>query len=313
LIMRKVVIGTRGSKLALRQTEWVRFRLEAAHPGIEVHIKLITTRGDRATDISLPKLGEQGKGLFTKELEEEMLAGLIDLAVHSLKDLPTELPQGLHIGAICERQEPRDALIARPGINSFQGLPEGARIGTSSLRRKVQALALRPDLRLEAARGNVDTRLRKLDQGLYDAMILAAAGLIRLGLQDRLTELLSPQIMLPAIGQGALAIETRRDDEKINQLVRALDHAETRLACQAERAFLAELGGGCLVPIAALAWIEGDWLKLDGLVASPDGSKIVRGQRSGPTPEAETIGKQLAEELLGRGAKELLSAARPHP
>lgn len=308
--MSRVVIGTRGSKLALRQAEWVKSRLEAAHPGLEIQMKIITTRGDRIGDLPLPKLGQQGKGIFIKELEEEMLAGLIDLAVHSLKDLPTELPEGLHIGAICEREEPRDALVARPGINSFRELPKGARVGTSSLRRKAQALALRPDLALEPARGNVDTRLRKLDEGLYDAIILAAAGLIRLGQADRATELLSPQIMLPAIGQGALAIETRRDDQAINSLVRALDHAETRLACQAERAFLAGLGGGCLVPIAALASIEGERLKLDGLVASPDGSKVVRGQKSGPMREAETIGKQLAEELLGRGAAELLSGAR---
>ena len=303
----KVVIGTRGSKLALWQTNWVKRELERAYPGLQIEVQIISTKGDRVQDVSLPKLGEQGKGLFTKELEDAMIAGAIDLAVHSLKDLPTELPDRLHIGAICEREDVRDALVARTGINSFDDLSVGAKLGTSSLRRQAQIRARRPDLVILPVRGNVDTRLRKLDEGNFDAIILAAAGLHRLGFSSRITEHLSAQLVLPAVGQGALAIETRLDDASINQIVAAINHEQTRLACEAERAFLKGLGGGCLVPIAGHARVEADTLTLAGLVASVDGTKIVRDQRKGPARAAESIGKELADELLKRGADRILA------
>jgi len=303
----KLVIGTRGSQLALWQTNWVKSELERCHPGILVEVKIITTTGDRVQNISLPKLGEQGKGSFTKELEEAILANRVDLAVHSLKDLPTDFTAGLHIGAICEREDVRDALVARPGIGSFEQLPRGARIGTSSLRRHSQILAARPDLVIEPVRGNVDTRLRKLDEGQYDAIILAAAGLRRLGRADRITQYLDATLVLSAVGQGAIAIEAREEDATTNRLISPLNHEPTRLACQAERAFLRGLGGGCLVPIAALAKLDGRDLTLVGLVARPDGSEIVRATASGPMDSAAAIGLRLAGELLERGADRLLA------
>jgi hydroxymethylbilane synthase len=303
----KLVIGTRGSQLALWQTNWVKSKLEVCHPGIMVEVKIITTTGDRVQNISLPKLGEQGKGLFTKELEDAILDNRIDLAVHSLKDLPTDFTAGLHIGAICEREDVRDALAARPGIESFEQLPRGARIGTSSLRRHSQILAARPDLVIEPVRGNVDTRLRKLDEGQYDAIVLAAAGLRRLGRADRITQYLDETLVLSAVGQGAVAIEAREEDAKTNRLISPLNHEPTRLACQAERAFLKGLGGGCLVPIAALAKLDGNELTLAGLVARPDGSEIVRATASGPMEDAASIGLRLASELLERGADRLLA------
>jgi hydroxymethylbilane synthase len=302
----KITIGTRGSLLALWQTNWVKSQLEKHHPGIEVEIKVISTKGDRVLDVSLPKLGEQGKGLFTKELEDALFEHRADLAVHSLKDLPTELPAGLHIGAICEREDVRDALVARVGIRSFGEIPERAVIGTSSLRRQAQLLAARPDLVIEPIRGNVDTRLRKLDEGAYDAIVLAAAGLHRLGYADRITEHLGEELMVPAVGQGALAIETRADDSSIDEVIRVLDHEATRLACRAERAFLKGLGGGCLVPIAAHAMVDGDFMRLSGLVSSTDGSEIVRASHNGQAIDAELIGGQLADELLSRGAGRIL-------
>ncbi|HJQ70004.1 MAG TPA: hydroxymethylbilane synthase [Blastocatellia bacterium] len=303
---RKLIIGSRGSKLALWQTEWVKSELERLVPGLEIEIKVLTTKGDRVLDVSLPKLGEQGKGLFTAELEEALFGGTIDLAVHSLKDLPTELPSGLQIGSITEREDVRDALVAR-GVKAFDELPHGALIGTSSLRRLAQIRAARPDLVVEPVRGNVDTRLRKLDEGNFDAIILAAAGLRRLGYAGRITEYLSEELMLSAVGQGALAIETRADDEAVNEIVRRLNHDPTARACQAERAFLKGLGGGCLVPIAALARVEGDQVSLEGLVAAPDGSQIIRGRERGSAAESELIGQTLADQLLRRGAGRLLS------
>jgi hydroxymethylbilane synthase len=306
-LARKIIIGTRGSQLALWQTNWVKSEIEKHHPGIEVHIKTISTKGDRVLDVSLPKLGEQGKGLFTKELEDAILAQRIDLAVHSLKDLPTELPAGLKIGAICEREDSRDALVARAGINSFIELPHRSIIGTSSLRRQAQLRAARPDLELVPIRGNVDTRLRKLDEGGFDAIVLAAAGLHRLGHADRITELLGEDLVLPAVGQGALAIETRADDAEIDEIVQSLDHELTRLACTAERAFLKGLGGGCLVPIAAQARIEADVMTLSGLVASADGSEVMRDRRSGSAVKASLIGEELARDMLARGADRILS------
>jgi hydroxymethylbilane synthase len=303
----KIKIGTRGSQLALWQTNWVKSQIEKHYPGIEVEITIISTKGDRVLDVSLPKLGEQGKGLFTKELEDAIFEHRVDLAVHSLKDLPTELPSGLGIGAICEREDVRDALIARDPIRSIGELPQRAVIGTSSLRRQAQLRRARPDLIIEPVRGNVDTRLRKLDEGSFDAIVLAAAGLRRLGHANRITEHLSEDFMLPAVGQGALAIETRADDAVINEIVNTLDHEATRLACRAERAFLKGLGGGCLVPIAAHATIDAGTMLLTGLVASPDGSEALRDLQSGPSPDAEAIGQRLAVELLSRGADRILN------
>lgn len=305
-MIRKIIIGTRGSKLALWQTNWVKQELEKHAPAIEVEIQIISTKGDRVLDVSLPKLGEQGKGLFTKELEDAIFERRVDIAVHSLKDLPTELPAGLHIGAICEREDVRDALVASNDVQSFNDLPQGAVVGTSSLRRQAQILAVRPDLVIKPVRGNVDTRLRKLDSGEYDAIVLAAAGLHRLGFDDRITEHLSEELMLPAVGQGALAIETRSDDESVNLILQALDHKPTRQACRAERAFLKGLGGGCLVPIAAHARVQNGSLSLSGLVASTDGSQLVRSHQSGSIEDAESIGERLAKELISRGADKIL-------
>jgi hydroxymethylbilane synthase len=303
----KLTIGTRGSMLALWQTNWVKAELERQHAKLQIEVTIISTKGDRVLDVSLPKLGEQGKGLFTKELEDAMFANEIDLAVHSLKDLPTELPAGLCLGAICEREDVRDAFVARAGIASFTELPEGARVGTSSLRREAQIRVARPDLQILPIRGNVDTRLRKLDAGEYDAIILAAAGLRRLDYGNRITEYLNADVMLSAVGQGALGIETRAGDQRVNDLLKALDHRPTRLACLAERAFLKGLGGGCLVPIAAYCKVLDDALHLDGLVAKPDGSEIIRGELSAKSNEAERLGQRLADDLLQRGAKRLLA------
>jgi hydroxymethylbilane synthase len=307
--MQNIVIGTRGSQLALWQANWAKASLEQLHPGLLVEIRIITTKGDRVLDVSLPALGEQGKGLFTKELEDEMLAGDIDVAVHSLKDLPTEITKGLTIGAISEREDVRDALVARPGLKGFNGLPHGARIGTSSLRRQSQIRFAKSDLVVEPIRGNVDTRLRKLDSGNLDAVILASAGLHRLGHADRITEYLSEDLMMPAVGQGALGIQIRVNDPVMADLIRPLDHPASRLACQAERAFLSGLGGGCLVPIAALAIIDGKALRLRGLVASPDGAEIVRGEETGAAEDPQGVGERLACDLLGRGADRLLGLA----
>jgi hydroxymethylbilane synthase len=306
-LIHKITIGTRGSQLALWQTNWVKAEIQKRHPAIDVEVQVISTKGDRVLDVSLPKLGEQGKGLFTKELEDAILEGRVDLAVHSLKDLPTELPPGLHIGAICEREDVRDALVARPEIRSFDELPQRALIGTSSLRRQAQLRTVRPDLVIEPVRGNVDTRLRKLDEGQYDAIVLAAAGLHRLGHDNRITEHLNEDLMLSAVGQGALAIETREGDAATAEIVHELNHQATRLACTAERAFLKGLGGGCLVPIAAHATIESDFMTLHGLVASPDGPEAVRGKKSGTARDAEALGRLLADDLLARGAARILA------
>jgi hydroxymethylbilane synthase len=304
---RRIIIGTRGSKLALWQTNWVKAEIEKHHPQITVETQIISTKGDRVLDVSLPKLGEQGKGLFTKELEDALFDRRVDIAVHSLKDLPTELPEGLRIGAICEREDVRDALVARGDVKSFDDLPREAIIGTSSLRRQAQIRAVRPDLKLEPVRGNVDTRLGKLNRGEYDALVLAAAGLHRLGYADKITEHLSEELMLPAVGQGALAIESRSDDAAISEIIITLEHEQTRLTCEAERAFLKGLGGGCLVPIAAHAKIEFGIMTLSGLVASPDGSEIVRGQITGLNEDAQAIGRQLADGLIQQGADRILA------
>lgn len=305
--MAKLVIGSRGSRLALRQATWVKTRLEQQHHGIELIIKTITTTGDRIRDVALPTLGGQGKGLFTKDLEDEMIAGRIDIAVHSLKDLPTEMPDLLEIGAITEREDVRDALVARDKITGFDDLPHAAVVGTSSLRRQAQLRALRPDLILTPARGNVDTRIRKVKSGEYDAVILAAAGLHRLDLGPQITQYLSEDLVLPAPGQGALAIESRTGDAAVAELISVLDHEPTHRACAAERALLKELGGGCLVPIAALGRIDGDAIILKGLVASADGSEVIRGEERGHADEATAVGVRLARSLLDSGAGRLLA------
>ena len=303
----RLIIGTRGSQLALWQSNWVKSKLEELHPNIDVQVQIITTTGDRVLNVSLPKLGEQGKGLFTKELEDAIIQRRVDVAVHSLKDLPTDLPAGLKIGAICEREDVRDALVARSGITSFDDLPIGARVGTSSLRRQSQLRAVRPDLIIEPIRGNVDTRLRKLESGEYDALILAAAGLRRLGRDDNITQYLGEELILPAVGQGAVAIETRDSASHISEVVGSLQHQPTRIACEAERAFLKALGGGCLVPIAALGQIVDQSLSIVGLVASLDGSEIMRANQVGSIADPQAIGRQLAQQLLQRGADRLLA------
>src|SRR5215204_2072506 len=302
---RPLVIGSRGSKLALWQAEQARERLRFMNPQIDVRIEIIKTTGDVKND-PLSVIG--GKGVFTKELEDALLDGRIDMAVHSLKDLPTILADGLTIAAICEREDARDALVLRAGSDgrSLMDLPEGAIVGTSSQRRLAQLKALRRDVEVRDLRGNVDTRIRKLDEGQYDAVILASAGLVRLGLQDRISARIATSEMLSAVGQGAIAIETRSDNELAVETTAKLDHRETRLACLAERSFLRGLGGGCQLPIAAHARLEGELLKLEGLVAKPDGSKRLLDSLSGLSEQAEEIGASLASTLIERGASTLL-------
>jgi hydroxymethylbilane synthase len=302
---RPLIIGSRGSKLALWQAEQARDRLRLLNPQLDVHIEIIKTTGDVKSD-PLSVIG--GKGVFTKELEDALLDGRIDLAVHSLKDLPTILPEGLSIAAICKREDARDALVLRSGSenSSLLQLPHGAIVGTSSQRRLAQLKALRNDVVVRDLRGNVDTRIRKLDEGQYDAVILASAGLVRLGLQERISARIEINEMLPAVGQGAIAIETRSDNEFANQAVAQLDHRETRLACLAERAFLRWLGGGCQFPIAAHAVLDGSMLKIDGLVARPDGSQILRRSLFGAASDPEAVGSALANRLIERGAITLL-------
>ena len=304
-----LVIGSRGSKLALWQAEQAKARLLSLNPELEIRIEIVKTTGDVKTE-PLSVIG--GKGVFTKELEDALLDGRIDLAVHSLKDLPTVLPDNLTISAICLRDDPRDALVVRDDLKGRSGsilnLPRNAVVGTSSQRRVAQLKALRGDVVVKDIRGNVDTRLRKLDEGQYDALILASAGLRRLELQDRIDAAISPEEMVPAVGQGAIAIETRAGDEFTIQTTRALDHHETRLCCLAERAFLRSLGGGCQFPIAAHAIIDEQSLKLDGLVSTPDGAKMLRDQHSGSPDDAETIGSSLAARLIDRGANSLLNS-----
>jgi hydroxymethylbilane synthase len=300
---RTLVIGSRGSKLALWQAEDVKAQLEALGTGAAYRIEIIKTTGDVKPD-PLSQIG--GKGLFTKEIEEALLASRIDIAVHSLKDLPTVLPEQLQISAIGKREDPRDALVTGLKVSGLEDLPEGAIVGTSSPRRMAQLLHARADLVLQDLRGNVDTRLRKLDEGQYDAIILACAGLRRLGLAERISVPLDPEVIVPAVGQGALGIETRADDTFAIEAVSQLDHLETRYACTAERALLRSLGGGCQLPIAGHAHVEDGKLNLVGLVATPDGSRVLSDSLRGPATEAETIGHELAQRLLGQGASSLL-------
>ena len=293
-----LVIGSRGSQLALWQANYIQQRL--ADQGLEARIEIIQTTGDRITNVPLSTLGAMTstKGLFTKELEEALLDGRIHLAVHSLKDMPTDLPAGLRLAAIPAREDVRDAVIGK----TLDELPRGARVGTSALRRQAQLHALRPDLVIESIRGNVDTRLRKLDEGQFDAIMLAAAGLRRLGWGDRISQYLSVEEMCPAAGQGALAIETTDEFHQVD----LLDDAEARAAITAERSVLRALGGGCQVPIGAYATISGRQLHLRAIVASADGSVIIRQEGSGTTSQAEDIGARLAEALIENGAREIL-------
>lgn len=318
----KLIIATRGSKLALWQAEWVKAQLEKNNRDIEVELKRIKTTGDMILDVPLAKVG--GKGLFVKEIEDALLKNRADLAVHSMKDVPTDLPEGLHLAAICKREDPRDAFITRVQnsqflIRNFKGLPRGAHIGTSSLRRICQLLNRRPDLKITQLRGNLDTRLRKLDEGQFDAIILAAAGVKRLGLQKRITEILTPAMSLPAIGQGAVGIECRVDDEFTNRLLKKLNHRTTSICVRAERAFLKKLEGGCQVPIGAYAKLtsqkeegrsqkkKNKALVIAGLVGSLDGKTLIKASKQGRPEDAEIIGTKLAETLLSKGAAEILA------
>ena len=297
-------IGTRGSLLALTQSEWVKAEIERHWPGCRVELRVIRTTGDKILDVPLAKVG--GKGLFVKELEDALLDGSADLAVHSIKDVPAILPQGLEIGAIPKREDPRDVLISRNGEDLF-GLPLRARLGTSSLRRAAQIRSLRPDLEIENLRGNLDTRLRKLQEGRYDAIVLAAAGMHRMGWKERITTYLDPALFLPAIGQGALGIEIRDDDDEVRRLLEPLHDPDTTVAVQAERSLLKTLEGGCQVPIAGYARVlDGSRVELSGLVASIDGEQILRRTRSAPCEEAESLGRGLARELLDEGARRIL-------
>ncbi|MCW9023979.1 MAG: hydroxymethylbilane synthase [Gammaproteobacteria bacterium] len=298
-------IATRKSQLALWQAEYVRDMLLLHHPDLNIELVKMSTQGDKILDTPLAKVG--GKGLFVKELEKSLLDGDTDIAVHSMKDVPVELPEGLHLATICPREDPRDAFVSNE-YSSFESLPKGARLGTSSLRRQCQLAALRPDLNIIDLRGNVNTRLQKLDDGEYDAIILAAAGLKRLEFEDRITESLSPDISLPAIGQGAVGIECRQNDDWVNELLAPLNDPDTATRVKAERSMNHRLQGGCQVPIAGYAELEHGVLLMRGLVGRTDGSEIIRGEIAGPPEDAAQLGRILAEDLLERGAGAILEA-----
>ena len=300
-------IATRKSQLALWQAEHVAALLRRAHAGLEVELLPLVTQGDRIQDRSLAAIG--GKGLFIRELEIALQEQRADIAVHSMKDLPGDLPDGLIIAAVLERADARDALLTAKATR-LADLPRGARVGTSSLRRQAQLLAARPDLRIEALRGNVDTRLRRLDTGEMDAIVLACAGLIRLGLESRITARLDPKISLPAVAQGVIGIECRGADARTLRLVSVLNHQVTRIAMDAERAFARRLGGSCQSPIAAHAELEGKFLMLDGMVAEPDGSRLLRDTLSGSVDDPAAVGSLLAERILAAGAGPLLERLR---
>ena len=328
----KVIIATRGSKLALWQANWVKSQLEERNPGLTIDLKKIKTTGDKILDVPLAKVG--GKGLFVKEIEDALLRKEADFAVHSMKDVPTDLPVGLYIAVVLKREDPRDALItkiqdSRFKIQGFKDLPKGASVGTSSLRRMCQLLSIRPDLKIAQLRGNLDTRIRKLEEGQFDAIIVAAAGVKRLGMAQKITEILEPDISLPAIAQGAVGIECRTDDKFINELIAPLNHEQTSICVRAERAFLKKLEGGCQVPIAGHArLIEGqgsggkgqgansdasrltphaELLVIDGLVGSVSGDRIIKGSIKGQPEDAEKLGLKLAEELISKGAGKILA------
>lgn len=296
-------IATRQSPLALWQANYVKDALMAAHPGLQVELVTMVTRGDVILDTPLAKVG--GKGLFVKELEIAMLEGRADLAVHSMKDVPVDFPDGLGLVTICEREDPRDAFVSNT-YAKIEDLPSGAIVGTCSLRRQCQLKAARPDLVIKELRGNVGTRLSKLDAGEYDAIILAVAGLKRLELESRIRSFIEPEQSLPAVGQGAVGIECRVNDQRVRALLAPLNHADTAARVRCERAMNLTLQGGCQVPIGSYALLEGDTIWLRALVGEPDGSQIVRGEIRGPRTQAEQLGITLAEQLLSQGAKEIL-------
>lgn len=304
---REIVVGSRESKLAMWQAGWVVERLKEQSPQYDYRIVGLRTQGDNILDVALAKIGD--KGLFTKELELAMLRGDIDMAVHSMKDLPTELPEGLAIGAVCRREYPGDVLISRMGLK-LDELPEGALIGTSSLRRCAQLLRYRKDLRMTNLRGNINTRLRKLEEEKLDATVLAYAGVHRMGWGDRITQVLPFEICLPAVGQGSIGVEIRDGDREILELVSRIDHAESRCAITAERALLKELEGGCQIPIGALGTVENGCLKVEGVVASLDGEQLIRSSLVGETDDAAWAGIKLAEKLVHLGAGEILRKMR---
>lgn len=302
--MKTIKIGTRKSPLALWQANYVSERLLTEHPDLAVELVKMSTQGDKILDTSLAKVG--GKGLFIKELEQRLQDGSIDIAVHSLKDMTVDLPDGLHLSVICVREDPRDAFVSNH-YKTLEALPAGSRVGTSSLRRQVQLRAAYPALELIDLRGNVNTRLAKLDAGEYDAIILAAAGLKRLGLHDRITCALAPEHSLPAVGQGAVCIECRSDNDELNKLLASLNDADTASCVTAERAMNAALEGGCQVPIAGYAVLEGDELYMRGLVGDPEGGVVLRTEARAPRADAEALGKKLAEDLLSQGADIILN------
>jgi hydroxymethylbilane synthase len=308
----KIIIGTRGSKLALWQANWVREKLSSMYPNLQFEIEKIKTTGDKILDAPLAKIG--GKGLFVKEIEEALLARKIDLAIHSMKDVPAETPQGLQIQAICEREDPRDVLISKEGL-LLNKLPDGSIIGTSSLRRTVQLKASRKDIAIKPLRGNVDTRLKKLKEGEFDGIILAFAGVKRMGYDDMVTEAFPTETIIPAVGQGAIGIETRVDDEFINELIKPLNHTNTAICVLAERAFLSVMGGGCQVPLACHAKIENNSLHLVGMIGDPEEKvELIKGFKqcklscpSSSLQEVIEAGRKLATDLLNWGGKEILS------
>ncbi|ATH84122.1 hydroxymethylbilane synthase [Ectopseudomonas mendocina] len=305
MMPREIRIATRKSALALWQAEYVKARLEQAHPGLLVSLVPMVSRGDKLLDAPLAKIG--GKGLFVKELETALLENEADIAVHSMKDVPMDFPEGLGLYCICEREDPRDAFVSNT-YDSLDALPAGSVVGTSSLRRQAQLLARRPDLKIHFLRGNVNTRLAKLDAGEYDAIILAAAGLIRLGFQDRIRSSISAEDSLPAGGQGAVGIECRSADTEIHALLAPLHHRETALRVTAERALNKRLNGGCQVPIACYALLENDQLWLRGLVGQPDGGLLLRAEDRAASSDAEALGARVAEALLAQGAEAILKA-----
>jgi len=300
----KIRIGTRKSMLALTQSNMIKGMIEARYPDCEVELMKIVTKGDKILDVPLAKVG--GKGLFVKEIEEAMLRGEVDIAVHSMKDVPAELPPDLFIGVVVEREDPRDAFLSVK-YKSIKELPQEAKIGTSSLRRRSQLALARPDLEIEDLRGNLDTRIRKLDEGMYDAIILATAGLNRMGWSERITAFFESADMLPAVAQGAVGIEMRRDDRELIEGLAYLDHRDTSVAVTCERGFLNRLEGGCQVPIGGHATVDGDRISLTGLIASVSGDRFLKETAEGSAADAEKIGRELAEKLLDMGGAEILA------
>ncbi len=301
--LEKLIIGSRGSGLALWQANWIKSQLEKLHAGLQVEITIIKTSGDKIQDVPLTKIG--GKGLFVKEIEEALLRREVDIAVHSMKDVPMKLPYELEISVVTERENPFDALISKDNIQ-LNDLPKNAKVGTGSLRRSSQLLKYRPDLKIVPLRGNIDTRLKKLDSEGLDAIILAAAGLRRMGWGDKISQLIPAEIILPAMGQGAVGIETRKYDPNVFEAIMALDHAETHLALEAERAFVDVLEGGCQVPIGAYATLDDENITLKGLVASLDGKTIFQSSRQSPLVDAKKLGQELGKEILAMGADKIL-------